>query len=83
MKYLGIVSIFTGIYVNLAFFTQLFETVFDPLFPVILIGFAGIGVAILGLKENKGSYQRCVSSVGLLVNLLPLMSFLYLWIGAR
>lgn len=81
MKYSGVISILIGIYVNLALFTQLFGMIFDTVIPVFFIGFAGIAVAILSLRENKGTYHTCLFSVGLLVNLLPLMFFLYLLIG--
>lgn len=78
MKYLGIISILIGIYVNLVLFTQFLEIIFDTVIPVFLIGFAGIGIAALSLKENKGSYHTCLASVGVLVNVLPMMSYLYL-----
>ncbi|MDT2836427.1 hypothetical protein P7H50_05930 [Enterococcus durans] len=81
MKYLGIISILIGIYVNLALFTQLFGMIFDTIIPVFLIALSGIGLAILSLKENKGTFHTCFASVGLLVNLLPITSYLYLWIG--
>ena len=81
MKYLGIISILIGIYVKLALFTQLFEMIFDTVIPVFLIGLAGIGLATLSLKENKGTFHTCSASVGLLVNLLPMMGYLYLLIG--
>ncbi|MGG5339786.1 hypothetical protein [Enterococcus sp. AZ172] len=81
MKYLGIISILIGIYVNLALFNQFFGMTFDTVIPVFLIGFAGMGLATLSFKENKGNYHTCLASVGLLVNLFPMMSYLYFCLG--
>ena len=79
MKILVIPSILIGVYINDALFIHLFTSAFAIMI-IFLIGLIGILFAFTSWKTSNEKGYRYLSIIGLLLNGLPMLIYLYLYV---
>ncbi|MBQ8998454.1 MAG: hypothetical protein IJ086_07190 [Clostridium sp.] len=82
-KYLTFISIILGIFVNLAFFSSDFNSllvsampVFETLIPIFIIEAIGVILGILALTKYKKDNNKILTIIGLVLNIIPIVSYL-------
>ena len=81
-KYLSFIAIILGIFANLAFFSSEFNTLiisvmpmFETLIPIFIIETIGVILAILALTKFKENNNKIITIIGLVLNLIPIVSY--------
>ena len=82
-KYLSFTSIILGIFANLVFFSSEFNALmvsvlpmFETLIPIFIVEAIGVILAILVLTKFKEDNNKILSIIGLVLNLIPIVSYL-------
>lgn len=79
MKSIGILSILIGVYINDALFIHLFAPHFSRIV-IFILGLIGIAFAFTSWKISNLKDDRYLAITGLLLNGLPMLSYLYLYV---
>ena len=81
-KYLSFITIILGIFANLAFFSSEFNALmvsilpmFETLIPVFVVESIGAILAILALTKFKEYNNKILSIIGLVLNVIPIVSY--------
>ncbi|ONN43107.1 hypothetical protein BTN92_08545 [Enterococcus mundtii] len=77
MKSIGILSILIGVYINDARFIHLFAPHFSRIV-IFILGLIGIAFAFTSWKISNLKGDRYLAINGLLLNGVPMLSYLYL-----
>ncbi|KAA9188008.1 hypothetical protein F6X95_01165 [Enterococcus durans] len=80
MKYSGMISVVFGLLVNLLLFVDDASLVLGltSVIPVFILGAIGTVIAIFGFLKLSNNYLRMSCVVGGLLNLLPILYFIFL-----
>jgi len=81
-KYLSFITIILGVFVNLVYFNSDFDAlmlsimpIFETLIPIFVIEAIGSILAILALTKFKEDNNIVVAIIGLVLNLIPIVSY--------
>ena len=81
-KYLSFITIILGVFVNLVFFSSEFNALmfslmpmFETLIPIFVIEAVGVILSILALTIFKEDNNKILTIIGLILNLIPIVSY--------
>ena len=81
-KYLSFIAIILGIFANLVFSSSEFNALmvsvlpmFETLIPIFVVEAIGVILAILALTKFKEDNNKILSIIGLVLNVIPILSY--------